>query len=175
MLKNRLEIEIDFLKFMDNLTEQLNEVNLGVDSYQLDHVCFRVENLDQYNEYKSLFSTFGKLIIESEINGRAISTFKLSKPLKYKNLKIEIIELPQPKKNNDYNLGFEHAEFVIIESFESFAKKYPHLNFDWSATNKTINPDLRFSLKENLSVKFHHQSLEDVIKFELDQVKEELL
>ena len=76
---------------------------------------------------------------------------------------ISIIEVPEPKNGSYYENGFEHAEFVIEDSFEQFAQKNSQINFDWSNANKKINPELRVKLNDNISLKFHHQSLENLI------------
>jgi predicted metalloenzyme YecM len=74
------------------------------------------------------------------------------------------LELPSPKKGSEYSEGFEHVEFVIDEPFEAFIKRYPKTLFDKKGQFKKVNADLRIQF-ENCSVKFHHHSLEYVIKY----------
>jgi len=40
------------------------------------------------------------------------------------------------------------------------------VQFDFSAANKKTNPEIRLKLGDGINVKFHHQSLEDVILME---------
>jgi len=130
-----------------------------------DHACYRVESMADYEKTKTKFLLISDLLIESEVGGRLISTFKLHTPLVTDEVSVDVIELPQPKENNKYSKGLEHLEFVIAEKFEDFNKLYPNVEFDWKGTNKPFNPELRLKLGAH-SVKFHHQSLEEVIRIE---------
>ena len=61
----------------------------------------------------------------------------------------------------------EHFEVVIDESFEDFMKIHAGLQWDTSAITKSINADIRLSLSNGRSVKFHHDTLENVIALEI--------
>ncbi len=158
------EIEREFNSFTREITEALGAKNFYLPKVH-DHACYRVETQKEYEEIKAKFLLIGDLLIESEVGGRLISTFKLHTHLKNTNFEIDVIELPQPKANNKYKSGFEHLEFVINDDFESFANSYPKISFDWIGTEKEFNPELRLKLG-NISVKFHHQTLEEVIEIE---------
>jgi len=162
-----------YTKFHDDciafiqLIEKLLIINkIDIDLNRIDHLCFRVETFEQYEEYKNLFLDWGVMLIESTISLRKISTFRLYKKIQYKNVNLDIIELPQPKKNNCYSLGLEHAEFVIEDSFNNFMNKYPELDFDLRSINKKSNPELCLSLNDGVNIKFHHLSLENLIKLD---------
>jgi adenylate cyclase class 2 len=155
----------EFDSFMSGLFRQLNELDIEFKKYPIDHICYRVNSAQEYEEFKTKFGYIGDLLIESEVGGRNIATYKLYKPLKYKNYSIELVELPSPKPGKDYKTGLEHAEFVIDQSFEDFAAT-TSLEFDWKGTHKEINPELRLKLEDNLSVKFHHMPLDEVIEIE---------
>ena len=60
----------------------------------------------------------------------------------------------------------EHVEFVINESLENFIKRYSNLEFDISNINDPINPDVKISFPEGLTVKFHRESLDKIIEKE---------
>jgi predicted metalloenzyme YecM len=153
--------------FLENLETLLEEQGIDLTSYFVDHLCYRVSSEKKYLELKDFLSLENELLHEALISNRPISTFKLKEPIKYKGLEIPLLELPSPKPNSHYEEGFEHAEAVIGESFESFSKKYPHIEFDWKGASKTHNPELRINFGK-ISLKLHHQSLEDVIKEELN-------
>ena len=145
------------------LNELLNNLKIDVSKFELDHICYRVDSLSEYEEYKIRFLKLGELLIESEVGGRLISTFKLMKPIKFKDRDIYLIELPAPKIGKSFKSGFEHAEFVIDISFDEFQEKYQNLNFNTSSIHKAHNPELKVKLDNGTQVKFHHKSLEDVI------------
>lgn len=155
--------------FLEKIFCDLSKHKLDFSGKFLDHICYRVTSEEEYGQMKNLFAKMGVLLIESEIGGRLISTFKLNNPIKYQERDIRVVELPQPKKDNKYPKGFEHAEFVTQQSFESFQNDYNNLKFDTGGIKKEHNPELRVILSNQLSIKLHHRSLEDVIISEIAQ------
>jgi adenylate cyclase class 2 len=133
---------------------------------KIDHLCYRTESEEVYNQCKSNFQILGKTLISSIVGGREITTYKLSEPILFCGVKVDVIELASPKPNNKYATGFEHLEIVIADRFESFMKEHSAYEFDTSAMNKNHNPEIRISLSSGLSIKFHHSSLESVIEYE---------
>lgn len=154
---------------------------------QLDHICYRVETKDEYQElYHQLVKEGADLLVEDSINGRLISTFKLQNPIIVDDREIYLLELPMPKNGSPYHSGWEHAEFVvgILYSIVScqllgpdvdlieFSKRYPNLSLEWdlSGSSKASNPDVRIELISTfvgkMSAKFHHLSLDRVIELE---------
>lgn len=153
--------------FLCDLESKLHEVGIDLCSYYVDHLCYRVSTIERYNELRSELSKDHVLLHEAIISSRPIASFKMNTPFRYKNLEIPLLELPSPKPGSDYNEGFEHAEAVITTSFEEFSSMFPNVTFDWKGTTKSHNPELRIGFG-NISIKLHHQSLEDVIKEELN-------
>lgn len=160
---------IDFLlgnptSFLDHIFQYLNEKKVVVDNYELDHICYRVETEARYEALKAALSNLGELLVESQIGGRAIASIKLHKPIIYKSRKIEVVELPAPKKGSFYKEGFEHVEFVIDIPFTDFMTAHDALDFITKDLKKSVNPGI--TLKEtDFSVKFHHHTLEYVIRY----------
>lgn len=153
-------------EFLDLLSAEMLEARIDFSQNLIDHLCYRVTTEAEYIQYKNLFLGIGEELIESEVGGRLISTFKLYKPLLYKDREIDVVELTSPKSKNKYALGFEHAEFVVTENFQIFIDKYPKVEFDLTALSKKINPDIRIDFKSGQSIKLHHQSLELIIEYE---------
>ncbi len=146
----------------------IEDSQLFVANYQLDHLCYRVQNADFYKIMKSFLSTQGPLISEAQVNGREISTFKLANSVIVPGnpfRQINIIELPSPKKKL-YPTGFEHLEFVVPD-IDHFQNSYPNRPFERSNPNGQ-NPTLSLQFP-HFAVKFHEQSLEEVIAKEQSQ------
>ncbi len=163
-----IDLQKQYQLFMDKITSNLSQSKIEVNKNHIDHICYRVESMEKYNEQKINLSLLGELLIEAEVGGRSIATYKLYRPLTSESgINIGVIELPAPKEQNQYAEGFEHIEVVIDKNFEEFAKLHPSINFSWDGANKKNNPELRVKFDDNYSVKFHHQSLEEVIKSEL--------
>ena len=152
--------------FLEKIESDLKLLGIDLDEFEIDHTCYRVTNIERYSELKSELGRDHLLLHEAMISNRPISTFKLNKPLKYKKHDIPLLELPAPKGEVSYSEGFEHIECVISESFVDFSNKHSEVEFDWKGAQKKHNPELRIKLGD-LSIKFHHQSLEDVIASEL--------
>ncbi len=121
--------------------------------------------------YKAEFDKLGKLLTEAMVNGRAISTFLLREPFQTKDHKVFLLELPSPKIGSSYETGFEHAEFVVRESFETFSSRFPDLRF-YEGGNQTLNPELCLKLSHGKQAKFHHLSLARVIELEEAVIKD---
>ncbi len=156
----------DPINFLDKIFSMIEDIELDiVEKLTLDHICFRVGTLEEYSNKKNELQDFGDLLVESMVNGRLISTFKLKEPISYKDRKISLIELPQPKNTFTYKTGLEHVEFVTKEPLQKVVNRYPQFAFETFGINKKINADITLKLGE-FCIRFHNQSLEDVIKLE---------
>ncbi|EGC35594.1 hypothetical protein DICPUDRAFT_87798 [Dictyostelium purpureum] len=166
--------------------------------WEIDHVCYRVSTKENYEEKKKQLGELGVNLIEANVNGRPISTYKLNKPIEFsysgnpliKKL-IPLVELPMPKNSNTKD-GLEHFEMVIGEGkdLKEFVDQHPInkqvSNWVYNGINKDFNADIEVEFyltnqdkldinhpqnemdeKRTFSVKFHHQSLETVIAYEI--------
>lgn len=165
MKKSLAEVIGDPVVFLDDLFSKIDDIELNVDRYELDHICYRVESVDLYKTKKEELSHHGELLVESMVNGRLISTFKLFDPIVYKKRKIYLIELPSPKSSHSYSNGLEHVEFVTKEPLQKIMERYPQYSFEAFGIHKKINADITLKLGD-YCIRFHNQSLEDVIKLE---------
>lgn len=140
----------------------------GVDRSELammDHICYRVETDDRYNELKEVLGAVAILLDESMVAGRNIATFELNDYIQVDGWTVPYLELPAPKEGSPYKEGLEHAELVVIGSLDRFAKKHANLPFETKGMIKDINPELGLKT-DQLSVKFHEQSLGSVVRIE---------
>ena len=157
-------------RFFEGLLREL--LALGFDRSELhaDHLCFRVATHEDYALTKQFLLEHADLLTEAPVNGRLIATFRLHQPFSSSSGMIPLVELPQPKNGTPYATGFEHAEFVISESFASLVSRHPSLSFTLPGP-KTLNPELGLATRAG-QVKFHHQSLERVIALEEARVRD---
>jgi len=152
-------------QFLIKIFKELKLAKIDIDKWYIDHLCYRTSSSENYESMKSNFSLLGDLLIESEVNGRNIATYKLFKPIHFHGRSIELVEVPAPKKGKATLEGFEHIEVVIDISFEELINQYPDIIFNDNALSKKLNPELEIEFS-NCAIKFHHQSLEEVIKIE---------
>jgi len=152
--------------FLEALGGRLKQEAIAVEpNWDVDHLCYRVSTLQNYESLKKEFSNFSELLIESDVNGRPIATFKLHKPILFDEWRIDLIELPAPKAGKKTIEGFEHIEVVADISFNEFKKRFSHLKLDESGLKKKFNKELEISLGER-NIKFHSLSLESVVRLE---------
>ncbi len=157
--------------FLRELTSELVDSGIPAYSLQCDHLCFRVANAEEYIFYKNALTDHGKLLTEALVNGRAISTFRLNSSFQTAHHSVSLVELPAPKLGTLYEIGFEHAEFVVRECFKTFMSKFPQLHFSESG-NQTLNPELCLKLSKEKQAKFHYASLDRVIEIEESLIKD---
>lgn len=144
----------------------IEDSQLFVSNYELDHLCYRVQDERFYHSMKSFLQQQGSLLAETQINGREISTYKLKTAVVVPGnpfRQINLIELPASKKDKMYPTGFEHLEFVVPD-IDHLKSMYPTRQFVWSNPGG-INPTVSLKYSQ-FTVKFHERSLEDVIAIE---------
>lgn len=160
------ETVLDAKVFLDSLFEKIKSKNIDLKPWwSIDHLCYRVSTLEDYNQKKNEFLKISRLLTESIVNGRPISTFKLDKPIIYNDYIIDLVELPAPKSGKRTIEGFEHAEIVCDQDFSELKKTFKNLDVDTAGLNKEINQELEIKL-DDIAIKFHHYSLESIINIE---------
>jgi uncharacterized protein len=150
--------------FFNSLLKDLSHHQIDVQSLKSDHLCFRVQTEQEYVFYKNGLKNQARLLTETIVNGRPIATYKLHQSFNTSIGPIDLVELPFPKPGTEYRTGFEHAEFVIQESFSSFQNRHPKINFTIGG-NKNINPELCLKTASG-QAKFHPLPLNRVIEIE---------
>jgi predicted metalloenzyme YecM len=152
--------------FLETLFEEIETNKILIEAHwDVDHLCYRADTLENYHLLKNQFNSFGNLLIASDVNGREISTYELFTPVIFRNWKISVVELPAPKLGKDTPMGFEHIEAVCDVPFSELIEKYGHLTLDTRGLGKDFNKELEICLGKN-NFKFHHLSLRSVINVE---------
>lgn len=163
---NKIKFEELAVEFLEKLFKSFTDAKIEIaPHWDIDHLCYRVDSLNRYEELKTSFLAFGRLLIESDVNGRPIATFKLNSSIAFKEWSIDVVELPAPKLSKPVKEGFEHIEVVCDEAFSDLEVKYKHLKLDLGGLKKDFNQEFEVDLGER-NLKFHHMSLESVIRVE---------
>ena len=100
------------IDFLNDLFKKVDAQVPLSEHWDIDHLCYRTETPQDYEHTKSEFESFSNLLIESPVNGRMISTYKLNQPIYFRQWKIDLIEVPAPKPGKKTPRGFEHIEVV---------------------------------------------------------------
>ncbi len=132
---------------------------------ELDHLCYRVETMQRYEEMKRVLGEFALLRAETPVQGRMISIFELNKYIESNGWTIPYIELPAPKQASPYAEGLEHAEFVVVGSLEQFQWRHADVVFDSKAMDRPINPELGLKT-DRAAMKFHKLQIGAVVDIE---------
>jgi predicted metalloenzyme YecM len=157
----------DLPGFAEGVLSELESLGISdIRRREMDHACFRVRTLAEFEKARQAFGQVGKIISEAIIGGRPIVTVLLNDPVPVGAARVPCIEIPAPKTGQDYLTGWEHCEFVISESFANFVQGREALSWDWGGASKSYNAELALRLSYGRSAKFHHQSLLEVIRRE---------
>ncbi|MFA6383008.1 MAG: VOC family protein [Parcubacteria group bacterium] len=149
----------DYKIFLEKIFSNLKSAGFEIGEFkELDHIGYRVENLERYYELKKSLAEFCEKISDKEFAGRPVLVCKLKEPLNYGEFKIEGIEVLAPKEDNKFEEGLEHAEFVTKTTLPEFLEKHKNITFNLVAYDRKENPELVLEF-ENCAVKFHEQSL----------------
>ncbi len=151
--------------FLAKLFADIDASGIDIGNWDIDHICYRTETLARYHDLKNELRTVGKLLIESEVNGRPISTFELVRPLTWEHRSIRLVELPAPKPNKLRAEGFEHIEVVAPTPLEELQNQYSACQIDGTGLEKVFNRELEIKLPSG-AIKFHNLSLASVVEFE---------
>jgi len=156
----------DYHTFLKQIITEIQGEGFDLaDFSQMDHMCYRVSSFEAYATKKQELAAFGRLLGETQVNGRPIATFRLFEPIRYENWRIDAIELPAPKEGIETVEGLEHVELVLLDDKEDFLKKYSYKQFDMRSADRGINPEIGFKLP-TYTVKFHLLNLPTVVYLE---------
>ncbi len=156
----------DYPNFLNDILGRVIAVGFNLSDFiQIDHMCYRTMSIDNYEAKKAELPSVAKLLGETMINKRPISTFRLNEPVIHSPWRIDAIELAAPKAGSEHQEGLEHVEFVLFDDIPTFLKKYEGKPFEMRAADRGINPEIGLQLDE-LSVKFHLLNLPTVVYLE---------
>lgn len=154
----------DYKFFLDKIFANLKNAGFSKEEFkELDHIAYRVESFEKYEEMKAELEKFSSNFQEVKISGRPIAVFKLIKPISYSEYKVNCLELLAPREGKFFKEGLEHAEFVVKTTLQDFLRKHKNINFDMSKIGREINPELVIDF-EDCAAKFHTQSLLEIRK-----------
>ena len=152
----------DYESFLDKIFDNLKVAGVSLDDLvELDHIAYRTESIEKYEEIKEVLLPFFKTYSDRKFGGRNILVGRFEESLVYNKFKIEGVEVLAPKEDNVFKNGLENAEFVIEGTLKDFRAKYSDINFDLHAYDREVNPELCIEF-DNCAVKFHEISLLDI-------------
>lgn len=115
-----MEIQKEFYQFMEELSDRFIRVGFNFLTENVDHVCYRASDMNDYAKFRKEFKDISKLVIDYSYIGRKFTCFLLKTQLKYKNLEVSVIEFSEPSDSRDYKSGFQHVELLSKSKLEDF-------------------------------------------------------
>ena len=165
-------LEVKFYGFVEKCLKELRPYLEP--HWEIDHVCYRTESLEDYVKTKNNFSKIGYFLGDTIVGGRAIACFELHRPIMTSQGLVSFIEVPAPKPGRKIESGYEHLEVVIDCTFEALMKSFPNLSWDTRAISKGFNNEIEANFS-SFNVKFHHQALKHIIELEKNTDAHELI
>lgn len=156
----------DITNFIDTFLEKVTKLGIDYSKYNIDHVAYQASSTEDFVKVKEDFNIISTLKHEAVLAERRVAVFELTNPIEYKNNKITALEVIESKPGQVCESGWEHAEFVINESFEELMAKYPTLEWDTSSANRSIYAHLKLRLDPKTQLKFHRMDILETIKLD---------
>jgi len=156
----------DYNLFLDDILSRVEDKGFDLTDFtQIDHLCYRTVSELNYQQKQQDLAPVAKLLGETMINGRPISTYRFMNPIFRGKWRIDALELPSPKADSTHKEGLEHIEFVLFDDIPTFIKKYENIAFEMRSAERGINPEVGLKLGE-YTVKFHLLNLPTVVFLE---------
>lgn len=152
--------------FLNKFFESISETGIDIQNLYLDHIAYQASSSEDYNNQSQYFMKFSKLISEKIVDGRRVGIFKLHEEITYIDRLIPIIELIEPKPDQNLESGWQHAEFVLNCTYEDFIKNYPNIEWDLSSIDREEFSHLKLHFENGLTVKFHLETILEAVGFE---------
>ncbi len=124
--------------FLENSGEIINVFNDFIiknnlqSSAFVDHICYKCENSENYENIRKMFEQNSNFIYQAIISNRRIAVIKLWEPIKTILGDISTLELSDQKADNSQTEGFDHIEIVAknykeVGSYENFVNIFEKL------------------------------------------------
>lgn len=104
-------LEEEFNRFITELESRLNKINIDLEDYLVDHVCYRVSSTSEYQVLFDMFREESVLYTTKHFHERKFHLFVLKDSLKHKSISVPYLEFSEPGGSDDYSTGFQHLEF----------------------------------------------------------------
>jgi predicted metalloenzyme YecM len=140
--------------FLNSFFEEIAKSKIDIAGLPLDHIAYQASSSTDYENLIPEFSNLGKFVSEEIVGDRRVAVFRLNTPIQYKNYQIPAVELIESKKGQVCTSAFQHAEFVISQSFQYYIDKYPSTKWDTSSMYRDEFSHLKLNFDNGLTLKF---------------------
>lgn len=154
ILMNITQIIGDYQALVLDVLDNLDQCGIDVSNMQPDHIAYRAQSLQSFEQVKKRLDSDGDWQPEAVINGRPIGLLVLHEPLTVLSYRIPVVEVMAPKSGDNYPEGLEHVEFVTPVPLDELLRAYPGVSFDTRGASKAVNPELKLKFGR-FNVKFH--------------------
>lgn len=129
----------EFQKFIVDYNQRLLDLGINLENHVLDHICYRVTNLNEYADIGKLFESISSLVIDKPHNGRNFKCYVLKEPFKFNGLEFFYVEFSEPGGSENYDLGFQHIEIVTKLDLDSLGSAAEIKKYKYSSTKNVVS------------------------------------
>ena len=86
-MENQIPVLIDmgdYNEFLDQIVSKSEINGINLDTFELDHLCFRCSSMPEYLSWFTRLIQHHTLVVESMIGGRPIPVFEINPRLKFR-------------------------------------------------------------------------------------------
>jgi predicted metalloenzyme YecM len=113
-----INLQKEYEIFMEEMAKRSKLIGLDIDSFPIDHVCYRAKDIESFNIFLELFKSLSVIYTVKTYHERKFYTFFLKDALTYKNISSYVIEYSEPGGSDTYDNGFQHLELLTNKSYE---------------------------------------------------------
>ena len=113
-----IKLQKEYEIFVEEMIERCKLIGLDINSFPIDHVCYRAKDIESFNTFLEMFQSISALYTIKSHHGRKFFTFFLKDALDYKNISSYVIEYSEPGGSDTYDNGFQHLELLTNKSYE---------------------------------------------------------
>lgn len=166
--------------FLAQLFKNLSSIGVDLTGLTIDHIAYRASANEEADQLKQDWMSDGVLVKAAQVNGREVSVFQLSNPLKFQWFQIPCTELMYPKPSKPYG-GWDHVEVVLwpysdsidilrerlLALFPAIEENAGGYSYEEDGTHslegQILNPSITLRFSDKTAVRFHTADIREII------------
>ena len=154
----------DYKNFSSDLFKRLTAADINIQGLPLSHICYRVNNFEEYKIVSEQLKHFSRAWAEHEFGGRLVSEFILKNPLSLEEGgSVRVVELLPSKAGSSYSRGLQNIGIIVGKNLLEFNEKYKNVLTGIKNRSPHCKPSF-ITFENGKTAKFYDQSLENIVR-----------
>lgn len=158
----------EFIKKLQNYVDKFGEFckenNIDTNSVNLDHICYKCESSEEYENIKKMLEYESKFVYQSIISKRRIAYIGFFEPLSSICGNVYYLELADQKPDNSQKSKCDHLEPIANGiTYEEMLKRFSINNLDVKKNIKPHHSTYDIVLPNRVKIKLSYGKLIDKI------------